>query len=112
MKKPLVTALIVVCCWSSQTMAAGLGLVGDVSVSGMFSPEVQEFKIKQVHPGSLAEKAGLVAGQTILAIDDCKIPGCPANKARTLMKKATGETLQLLVANPDGKEQLVSILFE
>jgi len=28
------------------------------------------------------------------------------------MKKATGETLQLLVANPDGKEQLVSILFE
>ncbi|WP_337880838.1 PDZ domain-containing protein [Rheinheimera sp.] len=112
MKKSLVTALIVVCCWSSQTMAAGLGLVGDVSVSGMFSPEVQEFKIKQVHPGSLAEKAGLLAGQRIVSIDDCKIPGCPADKARKLMKKSAGETLQLQVTNPDGTEQLVSILFE
>lgn len=112
MKKSLITALIAVCCWSSQTMAAGLGLVGDVSVSGMFSPEVQEFKIKQVHPGSLAEKAGLLAGQRIVSIDDCKIPGCPPEKARELMKKSAGETLQLQIANPDGQERQVKIVFE
>jgi C-terminal processing protease CtpA/Prc len=79
-----------------------IGIAAGVSVDGFFNPEITEFKIDEVHSGSPAEKAGIKAGQLVIELDGCKIPGCPAGKAKKLMDKKTGDILPLLVKNPDG----------
>ena len=89
-----------------------IGLVADVSVDGFFSPELVEFKIKSVVENSAAEKAGVIVGQQVISIDGCDIPGCPASKAKKLMKRETGEILPLRVKNTDGTETLIEILVE
>lgn len=86
-----------------------IGIVAGVSVDGFFSPEITEFKIDNVQSGSPAEKAGIKAGQLVIELDGCKIPGCPADKAKKLMAKETGEILPLLVKNLDGSEVLLKI---
>lgn len=86
-----------------------IGIAVGVSVDGFFSPEITEFKIDEVHSGSPAEKAGVKVGQLVIELDGCKIPGCPANKAKKLMDKETGEILPLLVKNLDGSKVLLKI---
>ena len=86
-----------------------IGIAAGVSVDGFFSPEIIEFKIDKVHSGSPAEKAGAKVGQLVIELDGCKIPGCPANKAKKLMDKEAGEILPLLVKNLDGSEVLLKI---
>lgn len=86
-----------------------IGIVAGVSVDGFFSPEITEFKIDNVQSGSPAEKAGIKVGQLVIELDGCKIPGCPADKAKKLMAKETGEILPLLVKNLDGSEVLLKI---
>jgi len=86
-----------------------IGIAAGVSVDGFFSPEITEFKIDKVHSGSPAEKAGVKVGQLVLELDGCKIPGCPADKAKKIMDKKTGEILLLLVKNLDGSEVLLKI---
>ncbi|MFB2802639.1 MULTISPECIES: PDZ domain-containing protein [Shewanella] len=86
-----------------------IGIAAGVSVDGFFSPEITEFKINEVHSGSPAEKAGVTVGQLVIELDGCKIPGCPAAKAKKLMDKETGEILPLLVKNLDGSEVLLKI---
>lgn len=87
-----------------------IGIAAGVSVDGFFSPEITEFKIDNVESGSPAEKAGIKIGQLVIELDGCKIPGCPADKAKKLMVKETGEILPLLVKNVDGSEVLLKIL--
>ncbi|MBA6287858.1 PDZ domain-containing protein [Colwellia sp. MB3u-4] len=86
-----------------------IGIAAGVSVDGFFSPEITEFKIDKVHPGSPAEKAGVKVGQLVIELDGCKIPGCPADKAKKLMDKEIGEILPLLVKNLDGSKVLLKI---
>ena len=86
-----------------------IGIAAVVSVDGFFSPEITEFKIDKVHSRSPAEKAGVKVGQLVIELDGCKIPGCPADKAKKLMDKEKGEILPLLVKNPDGSEVLLKI---
>ena len=86
-----------------------IGIAAGVSVDGFFSPEITEFKIDEVHSGSPAEKAGIKVGQLVIELDGCKIPGCPADKAKKLMDKEVGAILPLLVKNPDGSEVLLKI---
>jgi len=81
-----------------------LGVVGNVGADGFFSPKVMSFIIENVKPNSPAEKAGIVAGQKIISIEGCKIPGCPASKAKKLMRKESGDILQLVLENEDGSQ--------
>ncbi|WP_220492915.1 MULTISPECIES: PDZ domain-containing protein [unclassified Pseudoalteromonas] len=81
-----------------------LGVLGNVGADGFFSPKITSFTIEKVEPNSPAEKAGIVAGQKIIAIENCKIPGCPASEAKELMRKESGEILQLLLENEDGSQ--------
>lgn len=89
-----------------------IGIAAGVSVDGFFSPEITEFKIDEVHSGSPAEKAGVKVGQLVIELDGCKIPGCPADKAKKIMSKEAGAILPLLVKNPDGSEILLKIHVE
>ena len=89
-----------------------IGIGANVSVDGFFSPELVSFKVDSVEENSPAQKAGIIVGQQILAIDGCKIPGCPVKKAKKLMAREAGETIPLLVKNEDGSETLIEILVE
>ena len=86
-----------------------IGFTVDVSVDGYFSPTLSEVEVTEVVENSPAELAGIKAGQKILSIDGCKVPGCPAKKAKKLMARKSGDILPLLVNNADGKEVLVII---
>jgi len=81
-----------------------LGVLGNVGSDVFFSPTITSFVIEKVEPNSPAEKAGIVAGQKIISIENCKIPGCPASEAKELMRKESGEILQLLLENEDGSQ--------
>jgi C-terminal processing protease CtpA/Prc len=102
-----------VCLSSSIDLNAGekgsIGFSAEVSVSGFFSPELTEVKVKEVFAGSPAELAGLEIGEKILAIDGCEIPGCPASKAKKLMARNIGDTLPLLVEKLDGSKHDIVI---
>ena len=86
-----------------------LGFTGAINVEGLFKPEISEFRVKEVIEGSPAEAAGLLVGQLVIEIDGCKIPGCPAKKAKNIMEKGVGEKLLLLVKNEDGSVAQVEI---
>ena len=102
------TLFALMCLSSSIGVNAGekgsIGFSAEVSVSGFFSPELTEVKVKEVFAGSPAELAGLEIGEKILAIDGCEIPGCPASKAKKLMARNVGDTLPLLVEKLDGSK--------
>ncbi|WP_416307261.1 PDZ domain-containing protein [Neptunicella sp. SCSIO 80796] len=113
MQKITFTILVLLFLLPLKTWAKGsIGMGADVSVDGIFSPEVVEFKVKSVVEGSAADKAGVTVGQLVIAIDGCKIPGCSTSKAQDLMDKETGDILPLLIRNKDGSEQLLTIHVE
>jgi len=87
-----------------------IGFTADVSVSGVVKPELLSMTVKAVNSGSAADKAGLKAGDEIIAIDDCAIPGCPVHKAQQLMKKKAGEKVALLIKSSEEPQQLVILL--
>ena len=75
---------------SFSTFAEAQGKIGfslDVSVSGLFSPELEAVVVKTVEADSAAQAAGVEAGDVVLSIDGCDIPGCSATKGQKLMKK-------------------------
>lgn len=69
---------------------AGMGV--DVETAGFFlNPKLQKVTVVAIKAGLPAESAGVVVGDRILAINDCKIPGCPAKKAKTMTQSAPVE---------------------
>jgi C-terminal processing protease CtpA/Prc len=86
-----------------------LGFSGNVGVDGIFNPEVASFTIDDVVEGSAAEAAGLEKGQQVVAIEDCRIPGCDTDDAQALMKVQPGEELVLTVLDEDGEEHRIVI---
>ncbi|MCE9687394.1 PDZ domain-containing protein [Shewanella sp. AS16] len=88
-----------------------IGILGDIETEGFFSSTLTSFSIQEVTPNSPAEKAGIIAGQKIIAIENCHIPGCASSEAKKLMKKESGETLNLLLENKDGSHVPVKVVF-
>ncbi|MEY4729403.1 MAG: hypothetical protein RL020_561 [Pseudomonadota bacterium] len=86
-----------------------IGIGVETSVDGIFSPTLAVAKIIKVIPGSPAESAGVRVGDLITSIEDCKIPGCPGNKAKSLMAKEPGQTLKLTLLREDKTTQEVMI---
>ena len=85
------------------------GFVLEVSVSGFFSPEVEEAVVVSVEEDSSAKQHGVTIDDKLVAIFDCKIPGCPAKKAKGLMQKKSGETLNLTFEKPDGNQYTADV---
>lgn len=86
--------------------------VMDVSVSGFFSPEVKSAEVISLEANSNAEKAGIAVGDQLVAVQDCKIPGCPAKKAKKLMTKQTGEVVSLSFRRQDNSTYSVDLVLE
>jgi C-terminal processing protease CtpA/Prc len=88
------------------------GLTLEVSVSGFFSPELSDIKVKEIAPNSPAKEAGIKVGDKLVTIDGCEIPGCPAYEGKKLMSKPAGQELPLSLERADGSKYSVSLLLE
>lgn len=89
-----------------------IGFSASVSVTGFFSPKLEEVTVEHVTALSPAERAGLVVGDRIVAIEGCPVLGCGAFKAKDLMDREAGETLHLLVWVEGAEPKEVAILVE
>lgn len=87
-----------------------IGIAAEVATSGIFSPTLESFTLTEVHPDSAAEAAGLQVGDSVVAIDHCGIPGCPASEAKTLMTREPGEILPLTIQRADSPKQIIEII--
>lgn len=80
---------------------AGLGI--KVETTGFFlSPKLAHVAVVDVKPQSPADTAGVKVGDTIIAINDCSIPGCPAKKAKALTQTAP---VTLTLINAAGEQR-------
>lgn len=116
-KKMLLLCAVFCCSFVSTTgLAAEKGKIGmslDIAVEGgFFSPTLASVKVKKLTAGGAAEKAGVLVGDQILKIDDCVIPGCPADDAKDLMKKNKGESVSFLIKQADGTELTKTVVAE
>ncbi len=110
MKKILLGLMLCAASTGYAEEKGSIGFSGDVAVDGFFNPEVASFEVKEVYPDSPAEKAGLSAGDMVLAIEDCVIPGCDTDDAQDHMDKKAGEKLHLKVKTKEGEEKDIVIM--
>jgi hypothetical protein len=93
--------------------AAGKPAVGmsfSVETDGFFSTTLKKVTVTAVKPGLPAEKAGLQAGDDIVAANDIPIVGTPGGKLKDLLENAKpGDHLKLRV-HRGSAEQLVDIV--
>lgn len=90
--------------------ASNIGLKVDIEASGFFKPTIESAKVAEVVAGSPADSAGVLVGDSIVAIDGCAIPGCPAKKAKAAMSKTNGQVIELDVKNVKQELRSVSIV--
>ena len=93
--------------------AAGQPSIGfslSIETDGFFSTTLKKVTITAVKPGLPAEKAGLQAGDEIVAANDIPVTGTPGSKLSALMNDAKpGDHLKLRVHRGSG-EQLVDVV--
>ena len=81
-----------------------------IEVSVSWTLDVESAVIKGVVPDTPAAKAGVRAGDRIIEIEGCAIPGCGSRKAKKLMTKPMGETLHLKLEHADGTAYSVALV--
>ena len=82
-----------------------LGFVTQVEGEGFFlNPIVTKILVTEVTKGSLAEAAGMKAGDQIIQIEGQSIAGKRATELRPFMKLNPGETRKLRLRHTDGTE--------
>ena len=86
-----------------------LGFKLDVTVKGFFSPEVTTATVKSVTPDSLAETLGVRAGDRLISIVDCKIPGCPASVAKDYISQDIGTKVTFEFISEAGTNYTIAI---
>ena len=110
MKKILLGLMLCAASTGYAEEKGSIGFSANVAVDGFFNPEITSFEIDEVHADSPAEKAGLSAGDMVLAIEDCAIPGCDTDDAQDHMDKKAGEELHLKVKTKEGEEKDIVII--
>ena len=98
-------ALLLVFAQTSQAAEQRLGFVTQVEGEGFFlNPLVKRILITEVTKGSLAEAAGLRAGDEIIQIEGQRVAGKRAWELQPFMKLNPGETRTLRLKHADGTE--------
>ncbi|MBW8779968.1 MAG: PDZ domain-containing protein [Burkholderiales bacterium] len=105
------TALVL----ATTAHAAGKPVIGisfSIETDGFFSTTLKKVTVTSVKPGLPAEKAGVQAGDEIVAANDIPIVGTPGSKLKSVMEDAKpGDHLKLRVHRASG-EQLVDIVVD
>jgi C-terminal processing protease CtpA/Prc len=113
MSAPRLLPLLLASLCAVGAQAAGKPVIGlslSVETDGFFSTTLKKVTITAVKPGLPAEKAGLLAGDEIVAANDIPVAGTPGSKLSGLMNDAKpGDHLKLRVHRGTG-EQLVDIV--
>jgi predicted metalloprotease with PDZ domain len=110
MFKFLVTSISIISFSILATDRIKLGTSADVETDGFFSPTLSSYTIQKVKPNSPAENAGIIVGQKLISVEDCKIPGCPVSEAKKLMRKESGSVINLLLENLDGSKVSAKVM--
>ncbi len=82
------------------------GFAAHVTAGSIFSfdPTISTIKIEKVEPNSPAARAGLVAGDEVLELENVKVTGNKASQLKPHMQKTVGQTLHLRLRHADGRE--------
>ena len=97
--------LLLVPAHPSHAAEQKLGLVTQVEGEGFFlNPLVTKILVTEVASGSLAEAAGIKAGDQIIQIDGETIAGKRALELRRFLKLNPGETRKFRLKRADGTE--------
>jgi len=98
---------------ASAAHAAGKPVIGisfSVETDGFFSTTLKKVTVTSVKPGLPAEKAGVLAGDEIVAANDIPIAGTPGGKLKDVLENAKpGDHLKLRVHRGSG-EQVVDVV--
>lgn len=89
----------------SQAADQKLGFVTQVEGEGFFlNPVVKKILVTEVTKGSLAEAAGVRAGDQIIQIEGQTVAGKRARELQPFMKLNPGDTRTLRLKHADGTE--------
>jgi C-terminal processing protease CtpA/Prc len=107
MGKQIAASVMLVLVLASPSYAGRPKLGFEVSVEGggfFLNPVVTKLLVTDVEKASLAEVAGMKAGDIILKIQGQDVAGRRASELRAWMDFNPGETRSLRVRHPDGTE--------
>lgn len=97
--------LLLVFAYPSQAADQKLGFVTQVEGEGFFlNPLVKKILVTEVTKGSLADAAGMRAGDQIIQIEGQSVAGRRAMELQPFMKLNPGETRTLRLKHADGTE--------
>jgi C-terminal processing protease CtpA/Prc len=101
----IASLLLLVFMHPSQGAEAKLGFAVGVEGEGFFlNPLVKKLLVTEVTKGSLAEAAGMRAGDQIIQIEGQNVAGKRARELQPFMKLNPGETRTFRLKHPDGTE--------
>lgn len=96
--------------------AAGKPVIGlslSIETDGFFSTTLKKVTVTAVRPGAPAERAGVLAGDEIVAANDLPVAGTPGSKLSALMENARpGDHLKLRVHRGAGEQVLDVVVGE
>jgi C-terminal processing protease CtpA/Prc len=103
--KVLLLSVTVLGSSGSQAVEAKVGIAITVEGEGFFlNPIVSKIRVKEVEKPSLAEAAGIVAGDEIIQIDGQPVAGKRALDLKAYMKFNPGETRTLRLKHENGDQ--------
>jgi len=98
---------------ATSASAAGKPVIGisfSIETDGVLSTTLKKVTVTSVKPGLPADKAGMLAGDEVVAANDIPIAGTPGSKLKGVLEDAKpGDHLKLRVHRASG-EQLVDIV--
>lgn len=93
--------------------AAGKPVIGisfSIETDGFLSTTLKKVTVTSVKPGLPAEKAGVLAGDEVVAANDIPIVGTPGGKLKDVLENAKpGDHLKLRVHRGSG-EQVIDVV--
>ena len=104
-RSAVVSILLLAIVHPSHAAEPKLGFVVQLEGEGFFlNPLVAKLLVTEVAKGSLAEAAGMRAGDQIVQIEGQSVKGRRAKELQPLMKINPGETRTLRLKHADGTE--------
>lgn len=108
--RPLLALALIATSFAAAAAQARLGFAVSAETDGFFSTTLKQVKIKSVVPGAPADKAGLMAGDEVEAVDDVPVAGANGTKIMDIVHAVQpGQHLRLKVRRA-GAEQMVDIV--
>ena len=98
MRTALLVATLLAVPFAHAAGKPSIGLSFSIETDGMFSTTLRKVTVTAVKPGLPAEKAGVLAGDEVVAANDIPIAGTPGGRLKDVLENAKpGDHLTLKV---------------